>query len=521
MKKYLVKLPKAANGLQKVRAAQNGQRGIISGVAGAGAEALAPGVGGAVIGGLESLSSTLKDENGLYKNKFGQALDGLNPVTAVSRLTTGVGQLFSGEKFDLDGQDAIKKAMAEEKLQKEKEENWSRVGADTSGQLSQFKKGARKVAAKAIEIEGGEPHFSKKVNGARDLKFFAPDGPTHREGGIAVLAENGDAVVTAKKDLGKKAVAAHQRGDHRAVEKIIGQMPEDKGRKATAADGIRSAKGRQGKRTYAPTTAQAEPTVTYALPKLPGLGDFGLDNGPGLESRRNALADLPKPGGAVSLGTPATGAAGAKKSGGGVAGALMSGLQAAPTIYNLGQGLFGDVAKTERRSYNPELQQYQDLSAPQRTASRQAMNQQVSNARNLSGGSVGNLRSNRAQAFAENATRQGSIDAQESGRKLGVNNQNVELRNQAALINKQTEDQADQLDLQNQAKKSEALSKGLEGIAGLAGNALLTKNTVAKEGADRAMLSEVYKNYTMDPLTGKPVLRKLRQGMKSLKLKNC
>ncbi len=156
------KVQKAANGLQRIQADTANTRGLIAGGLSAGADAVLPGLGSAV-GGLEAISSSLKDSNGLYKSKGAQVLDTLN----LTRVGTGIGNLFKGKSLDIDGQQAIKDAMAKKKIQDTQAATWGKVSNDVSSmsQLSQYKAGSKKVAHKAIEIEGGEPHFGKKVNG--------------------------------------------------------------------------------------------------------------------------------------------------------------------------------------------------------------------------------------------------------------------------------------------------------------------------------------------------------------------
>ncbi len=328
-----------------------------------------------------------------------------------------------------------------------------------------------------------------------------------------MLAEEGDAIVTAKGKQGHAAVAAHAAGDHKKVEKIISKMPTDKG-KAKAPGGIRGARTKK-----VPPVAQVMPTFT--------MGPIQDDGVLGVQPPSNTYADrmaaigqplrtdYVQPGKMPTISTTGNDVLGRAQA----AGSDL--LQAAPTVYNLSQGLFGGVDKTTRRSYNPLLNTYEDLSGPTRQASTQAMRGAISAARSNSGGNAGNARSNASQAYAEDVTRQGSINSQEAGRKLSVNQSNVQAINQAHLQNNAMNDRADEMDLQNSAKKSEALSRGLEGISALAGQKQLLGNTLAKESADRDMLGQLYKNYEFDE-NGKVKLRGLpvkKKGAKSIKVK--
>ena len=430
--------------------------------------------------------------------------------------------------------------------------NQSNTTRDTSSmeQTSQYKKGSKRIATKEIEIEAKEPVFSKPINGKRQLKQYSHNGPTHEEGGIPVLAEEGDAVITAKDNLGPKAVLAHQQGDHATVEKIIESMPEDNSNK----------KAKGGKRKIMPASSFKEFGTTFPNnPQRAAAYKSGIASGKAFEiadgNNIYKYGPTPQPKGIAAL-SPSSGALSSNLSE--QAGSLPTKLntlpvtasatttpttnrqraaradgndnalagigEAAPTLYNLSQGLFGSVDKTTRRNYNPDLLNYNDLSEPSRRASRVAMKGQVATARNLSGGSAGNVRANTNQAYAEDFSRQDTINNNEVGRRMGITANNTDTLNKAQLINNQNNDNYDVLDLQNAAKKQEALSKGLEGISALSSRSILTSNQIAKENADRDMLSQAYRSYTLDE-NGKPVLKKapvLRKGAKSIKMKkNC
>lgn len=443
-----------------------------------------------------------KAANGL-QNILGGAIGGassgaaLGPWGALAGGVLGAGaSYFQGR----DEEEMLKKLKQQQLVQTTQ----AQVGMDNSpmSQMSQYKQGGKTMKHKAIEIEGGEPHFSKKIGGKRTLKQYSPNGPTHEQGGIPVLAEAGDAIVTAKGAKGALAVAAHQAGDHATVEKLINQMPEDKGsaKKPRGTRSLASIKFKPGK-TVLPQELLS--TVSPSDSDATRMAAVGMTLRPGLVSG--------------TAGTSAVPVAAASSSVGKGVSPLNSLAQAAPTLYNLGQGIFGNVDKTTRRTYNPALNTYADLSGPSRQASVQAQNLQVANARNLSGGSVGNVRANANAAFAENATRQGAINSQEAGRKLDIANQNTSIRNDAQLRNNAMNDQADAYDMQNATKKQEALAKGLEGISGLAANSQLMGNQQSRDMQNRKQLGDMFANYKVDEL-GNIVPRK-RKGAKSIKVK--
>jgi hypothetical protein len=155
---------------------------------------------------------------------------------------------------------------------------------------------------------------------------------------------------------------------------------------------------------------------------------------------------------------------------------LNSALELAPALYNLGQGLFGKTETVDRQYLNPDKIKYNDLSAELRSQSNAAERTAQSNARNLSGGNVGNARANSQAASNENLGRLGQINAQEAVRHDTINTANVEIGNQAKGANLQLKNQYDELDAQNRAIKSDALSRGLDGLGQIGTRNILQKN---------------------------------------------
>lgn len=526
MKRCTYKMKKAAGGLKDISGGEGTGGGIAAGA-------------GLVATGAQLAEGPPVDSQGIPKGGsavavLGSAASGAamgaqigGPWGAVvgGVVGTGVGLVGSAAA------DKARKEAQERQARMMQQRNWNRVGLDQSSQVSQYQKGAKHLKGQVLEMEGGEPHFSaKQGDGKRVLKAYAPHGPSHKEGGIPVLAQEGDAIVTTKKGLGKKAVAAQLAGDTKTVEKIIQQMPKDKG----------TSTARNGKRRVMPGSAFAPFKQTMAAdPELQAQYNNGISSGkafdiqhgnnlyryaatpqatPGIQPlAAGGLGSLnsllpgtlnplpssgtpaplaPTPSTSATPSTPITG----EKEGSARVGKVMGGVaQALPSIYNMSQGLFGSVDTTTRRGISPDLNHYEDLSQPQRRASRQGMRNQVANARNLSGGSAGNARSNAAAAYADNVSAQGAIDAQESSRKLAINTGNVGLLNGAKEYNARMNERADEADLQNAAKKSEALSKGLEGISSLAANQQLMSNQQASDKWNMQMLSQSINNYEIGP----------------------
>lgn len=142
-----------------------------------------------------------------------------------------------------------------------------------------------------------------------------------------------------------------------------------------------------------------------------------------------------------------------------------------PTAYNLGMGLFGNVDTLDMGRYNPQEQQYRDLSE----RDRQAANEGSAVARY----NMGKRHMSRGQGIGEasNIERQrqgamGRINQAENRRYDQIAAGNTNIRNQADLTNLGFQQQETMYGKQAEGKKSEYLGRGLEGAAGLSQNAL-------------------------------------------------
>lgn len=153
-------------------------------------------------------------------------------------------------------------------------------------------------------------------------------------------------------------------------------------------------------------------------------------------------------------------------------------LELASTAYNLGTGLFGNAEKVNRKEYNPELERYVDTSNNVRREINQGFKTNVGNARNLSAGSANNFRSN-AQAAGNNKINQvNSVDSQEYGKQLDVNNRNVDRINDGKKVNIDLFNGYEDQDAKNRAVKSDALSRGFEGLSDIGTRANLNNNAL-------------------------------------------
>ena len=113
---------------------------------------------------------------------------------------------------------------------------------------------------------------------------------------------------------------------------------------------------------------------------------------------------------------------------------LNNALQFVGVANNLFQGTKSEKPIQESY-YNPQTLKYADRSQSLRNQANGAMNGQIANARNLSGGSVGNLRANSNASRLSNLSTQGGIDEREQARADAITNQNTEITNNAAQVN--------------------------------------------------------------------------------------
>jgi hypothetical protein len=169
-------------------------------------------------------------------------------------------------------------------------------------------------------------------------------------------------------------------------------------------------------------------------------------------------------------------------------------MELAPIAYNLGKGLFGKVDKVERNYLTPEKEQYNDMSQPARAKSAQMYNSQKSNARNLSGGSIGNMRSNMQQAANEESIRQSDINNQEVARQDGINSRNTQLSNNVKGINLDLKNKYNEIDEANKGAKEGLLQAGLVGLGqiGTRNKIFQAEKDAQEKELERLTMNSVY-----------------------------
>jgi len=170
-------------------------------------------------------------------------------------------------------------------------------------------------------------------------------------------------------------------------------------------------------------------------------------------------------------------------------------LELASTAYNLGTGLFGKAEKVNRKDYNPQLENYVDTSSNLRRETNAGYKGNLSNARNLSAGNANNFRANAQAAANDKFSKVNQIDSQEYGKQVDVNNRNVDRINDGKKINVDLFNNYEDQDARNRAVKSDALSRGMEGLSDIGSRSNDNRNALQTHLIDQQTIREGYQNY--------------------------
>ena len=394
-----------------------------------------------------------------------------------------------------------------------------------------FAKGVKKVDTRIIETQGKEPVFTPKDNeGKRDLIYYNPSDPTHEEGGVkaAVIPKSGkdrvrgmlnipegSAIVTSHQGMNKKALEAYKEGDDNKLERVINKMPEDK--KGTVKKKYKGIK----RLDDGTDNVQTNPANKWALAnqsnnqngslqanqnQIPGGYGFG-----NYSSTNRVNQNTPQSSAAAQSSTNTNVSSATSKLGNAGNGLL----QAAPSIYNLGRGLFDKAQKTNRRYISNQDYQYKDTSAPAIRAANEQQLVNSNNIRNATGGQGGAFLANQAMASADRFKNISDINNQQMAQRQNISNSNVDMRNQQNQSNLGLANQYDQQDLENKAAHNQYTQAGLTGISDIAARNKLMSNQANADSIRAGALQE--KNYAYDPKTGKPIYKKEAKGTKKLK----
>lgn len=172
-----------------------------------------------------------------------------------------------------------------------------------------------------------------------------------------------------------------------------------------------------------------------------------------------------------------------------IGGVLESLAEYAPAVYNIVKGL-EDPEKITRRFVTPQTRKYENMSQPQLNAIDSAFDAAISNARNLSGGSMANFRANTEAAWADKIARTGAVNAHEAGRSDAIASENIGIRNQAEQINTQTHQKADIIDMQSEAATNSFLAQGIQDVANIAGMHRKDRNAEKNQNLVLKMMGE-------------------------------
>lgn len=337
---------------------------------------------------------------------------------------------------------------------------------DKGGEVSNmggYKKGTKSIntkMVKPVEVEGDEI-LMEKSRGKYKMKADFKNGPTHEQGGIPIIAEEGDIIYPANKR--EQVIDAYEDNNHSKLESMRKQLPTDTNyKKATGSGG-----------------------VGYGYKKTSGFKNVNTSSM------------------GVGAGTSSVGSTGVKT--GGIGGKTNWGkigttaAEFAPIAYNIGKGLFGKSEKTNRRLYNPEEFQYTDISQPIRNEAVNAYTGEKDQIRNAAGGSAGNYLAAQSLANSRKYQRLQDINNNEGGRKVAVANMNTELKNNSKMANLNLQNQYDELDLRNDAAKKKHLTDGFSQLSTAAQNKQRMRNMADADDIRARTLQDMVSNYGFDP----------------------
>ena len=447
--------------------------------------------------GMEMASSTTQKLEGASLDQALKTGEGKKGSKNVSRVTTDTGTKllaaennvdlieafipldFGDSSVDIREREAVN-AQQKENTAKKQVENYGAI--DNTVQATQVKKGRKnlrykmKAGSREIETEGREPIFSpKKSDGTRDLLYYNPNDPTHKEGGVKAVivpkskykmssdsslkVPEGSAIVTANAGKNKQAIEAYKKKDYKKLDKVINQMPEDNPKKKKAGGwGSTDLLSYNSSNKDVPTARLDDEEETTSL-----VTDLDMKNkktSTPISAYDNT--DTGKVKGKSSISTD------------GLAG-MASGL------YNVAKGIRDKPVKTERRYLKSEGYKYKDRSAPQRRAAEEQMRVESNNIRNATGGSGGTFLANQSMASANRFKNMSDINNQEAAKRDNIENANVDLRNKQQAANLQAANQYDDTDLQHKGKQSEYVGKGIEQVSNVAQMRELNKNRATSD----------------------------------------
>ena len=316
---------------------------------------------------------------------------------------------------------------------------------------------------KLVEVERDELVFSKTPSGKFILKADFRGGKPHHKGGEDYVAQAGDSIFPGKQR--EEVMEAYNNGNHYKLESMRLKLPKDTNKENEAALGLDLTGAGRG---YLERT-----------PELPNILNFGSSSASnpsytGVNQSGGYFNPLSQSSSGVGIGNPMNLGLGGASSNATPKPSFFSNLikptglgsvaQLAPTIYDLGKGLFEKPVETTKRYLNPQLMKYARDNSGMNEA-LQAKEQEKRQIRNYSGGNAGVYLSNVGAAENRYKNAVNDINNREYLRENQINNLNTQTLNQAQQGNIGLAGQYDQLDLQNKAGKQNFLRTGLEGLS--------------------------------------------------------
>lgn len=339
-----------------------------------------------------------------YRKKYEEGVRALNP--------DGTAGLMTEQEDALPSMDDMLPATAEEAVPTE-------------------------APAKVVEAEGDETVFYKTPSGRYVLEKDLKGGRPHSKGGEEIEVKEGTVIFP--KNKREEVMDAYKSRDNLRLETIRLSLPEDKPRKPKYARGTKSIETiyDEMKAANPPDTSVAEADFLMPYRSTPGTV--------------YATPSFPK----TSATSP-------------VLGAAENFINLAPSLYNLGRGIFSKPETVTRREYKPEeYDAYFDIN-PQLRDLRDAQTARISAARNYSGGNVGAVLSNVNQAVTDTTKRLGDLRTQKFNVENNLRNRNVDARNQAQMQNISLQNMYDDLEARNREARMAGIAQGLTGTSAYA-----------------------------------------------------
>ena len=355
---------------------------------------------------------------------------------------------------------------------------------------------------KAVEIEGGEDVY-RKENGKFRLKHSA-SGPSHGEGGIPYVAEEGDIIVP--KDKSNKWLMAYKKQDHETLEDYRKELPKDYPQKGkywggtnevttpgipnvdynygynlpkyvTNPNPITTFQTTQGGTPNNDTTQVTpfKPLISTTPTVATGVDPFSNEalGLPSLESSKQAIN--PNEG---KLGTVTDGGRNLPNSnptkpykmntqfgGSRGVGMALNALELAPTIYNALNGFGKQAQVLPYYQYQPKMiNEHVDVTK-QLNDINKAVTSNIDAMNNYAGGNASNLMSNLSALRLNSLNSANQVNMEKAKMEQGLRMQNIASLNDAQKYNLQNRFMIDDYNNQSAARRRDYQAAAVTGAS--------------------------------------------------------